>query len=223
MTAGFAFPKDTVAFLRELGQNNAKAWFDANRARYDAAYVEAGKDFVEAAAPLLETIAPGISAEPRINGSIFRINRDIRFSKDKTPYKDHLDFWFWHGERKTAVSGLFARVAPYGLVVGAGCHGFSREALPVYRAAIERSEAELRTAVDGLERAGYVVSGSPGTPEDDHVPVGPRLAKCRALFTVAEEPVAVAHDPKRLLVTLGRHWTAMAPLHAWLLRHVQAR
>ena len=55
----------------------------------------------------LRSIAPDIHAEPRVNGSIFRINRDIRFSKDKTPYKDHLDLWFWEGNRKGAVSGFF--------------------------------------------------------------------------------------------------------------------
>jgi uncharacterized protein (DUF2461 family) len=53
-------------------------------------------------------------------GSIFRINRDTRFSKDKRPYKDHLDFWFWEGDRKAASSGLFARVSPDGVIVGAG-------------------------------------------------------------------------------------------------------
>ena len=67
---------------------------------------------------------PGIATEARVNGSIFRINRDTRFSKDKTPYKDHLDFWFWEGQRKTALSGLFLRIAPAAVTVGAGAHGF---------------------------------------------------------------------------------------------------
>lgn len=219
MSAGFAFPADTVAFLRELGANNNKTWFEANRARYETAFVEAGKEFVVAAAPLLDEIAPGICAEPRVNGSVFRINRDLRFSKDKTPYKDHLDFWFWHGTRKGAVSGLFARVAPRGVFVGAGCHGFSRDALPVYRRALETEEQGLRTIVDRLEAAGYTVSDEAGATGE---PVRDRLGRCKALFTVAEEPVALAGDAERLLPRLAGHWRAMAPLHLWLVRHVQA-
>ena len=45
-------------------------------------------------------------------GSILRINRDTRFSRDPSPYKDHLDLWFWEGERRRAVSGFFARLTP---------------------------------------------------------------------------------------------------------------
>ena len=79
---------------------------------------------------------PGIATEARVNGSIFRINRDTRFSKDKTPYKDHLDFWFWEGQRKTALSGLFLRIAPAAVTVGAGAHGFDPTRLARYRAAV---------------------------------------------------------------------------------------
>lgn len=47
-----------------------------------------------------------------MNGSTFRTNRDTRFSKDKTPHEDHVDRWFWEGDRKSATSGLFLRIAP---------------------------------------------------------------------------------------------------------------
>lgn len=135
-TVRFAFPAETTAFLADLRADNTKAWFDANRDRYQVAYVEPAKAFVEMIAPALDDLVPGIAAEPRVNGSIFRINRDIRFSKDKTPYKDHLDFWFWEGQRKTAVSGLFLRVAPDTVIVGAGSHGFESRRLAAYRDAV---------------------------------------------------------------------------------------
>jgi uncharacterized protein (TIGR02453 family) len=106
--AGFAgFGKDTIRFLSGLSANNKAEWFNAHRADYEAHYIEPAKDFVVAVADPLAKLAPGIHAEPKVNGSIFRINRDIRFSKDKTPYKDHLDLWFWQGERKAAISGFF--------------------------------------------------------------------------------------------------------------------
>jgi uncharacterized protein (TIGR02453 family) len=105
----FRFPAATVEFLTDLRAHNDKAWFDANRSRYESGYVQPATAFVEPISPELQKLVPGIHAEPWIRGSIFRINRDIRFSSDKRPYKDHLDFWFWEGDRKSAVSGLFLR------------------------------------------------------------------------------------------------------------------
>src|SRR5918998_456518 len=114
------FPRATLDFLTDLRANNSREWFDANRARYERDLVAPAKAFVTAAAPLLDRLAPGISAEPRVLGSIFRINRDTRFSPDKRPYKAHLDLWFWHGRRSDAASGLFLRLTPDELSVGAG-------------------------------------------------------------------------------------------------------
>jgi uncharacterized protein (TIGR02453 family) len=104
-TTRFTFPPDTLGFLRDVRRHNERTWFEANRSRYEAGYIEPAKAFVAAVAPALEAIVPGIKAEPRVLGSIFRINRDTRFSKDKRPYKDHLDFWFWEGDRKATSSG----------------------------------------------------------------------------------------------------------------------
>ena len=101
-TRAFRFPQETVAFLTDLRAHNEKAWFEANRARYDSGFIEPAKAFVEAIGPELNDLVPRIHAEPSVGGSIFRINRDIRFSSDKRPYKDHLDFWFWEGDRHAA-------------------------------------------------------------------------------------------------------------------------
>jgi uncharacterized protein (TIGR02453 family) len=222
---GFAFPPDTLDFLAELRANNDKTWFDANRGRYQAAYVEAGKAFVEAAAPVLAKIVPGIRAEPRVLGSIFRINRDTRFSADKRPYKDHLDFWFWQGDRKSAVSGLFARITPDLVGVGAGAHHFDKPALTAYRAALADPDAaaELARAAEHAERAGYPIGGqnlarTPNVPLAD--PAAERFLRHTALVVALEEPRELALD-ERLLPALEGHWLAMAPIHRWLVEHVQ--
>lgn len=228
VAAPFAFPAATLAFLGELGRDNTKAWFDANRARYQSAYVDAAKAFVEAVAPALAVIVPGIHVEPRVLGSIFRINRDTRFSADKRPYKDHLDVWFWEGERKAAVSGLFARIAPTAVGVGAGTHGFDAAALARFRAAVcsDAGLAGLRDAVGGIERAGYDLDGQ----TDKRVPPGyaadepaSRFLRHRALFAHHDEPPELALDADALLPTLTRHWATLAPLHRWLVAHVQDR
>ena len=85
MTPRFAFPAGTLEFLADLGPHNSKFWFDANRQRYEAAYLDPAKAFVDAIGPRLRELVPGIATEARVNGSIFRVNRDTRFSKDKTP------------------------------------------------------------------------------------------------------------------------------------------
>jgi uncharacterized protein (TIGR02453 family) len=223
---GFAFPAATLDFLADLSRHNDKAWFDANRDRYQAAYVEPAKAFVEAIAPALETIVPGIRAEPKVLGSIFRINRDTRFSTDKCPYKEHLDFWFWEGDRRAAVSGLFLRVAPAGLVVGAGAHGFDKSQLARYRAAVTDAalRAELTDVVVALERGGHTVDGesysrTPPGYNGDHPAA--RLLRHGALHVHADLPAAVATGLD-LLTTLTSRWRTFAPLHRWLVRNVQA-
>jgi uncharacterized protein (TIGR02453 family) len=225
----FAFPADTLAFLDDLRRHNSKAWFEANRARYQAAYVDAGKAFVEAVAPVLAGIAPGMVAEPRVLGSIFRVNRDTRFSADKRPYKDHLDFWFWQGDRKAAVSGLFVRISPDVVGVGAGSHSFDKPALARFRAAVADDDAardELIDAIEGIEKAGYPVDGQTYR----RVPAGypaaadataARFLRHSALFVHHDEPADLAIDAARLLPTLGGHWSALAPLHRWLVTYVQ--
>ena len=223
-TTGFRFPADTIAFLADLARHNDKAWFDAHRARYQAAYVEPARALVESVAPDLREIVPGIRAEPRVLGSIFRINRDTRFSPDKRPYKDHLDFWFWEGERKTAVSGLFLRVSPDGVVVGAGAHGFDRDRLALYRGAVGDPNAgrELAAVVERIEAHGHEVGGETlsRTPRGQLADAAAeRFLRHRALFAHAELPAGVATRPD-LLSTLLRHWTTFAPVHRWLTDHL---
>jgi uncharacterized protein (DUF2461 family) len=84
------FPRAGLQFLEELGRRN-KPWFDANRKTYDEYAVGPTKAFVTAIGECLaDGMAPNIVAQPKANGSISPINNDLRFSPDKSPYKDHL-------------------------------------------------------------------------------------------------------------------------------------
>ena len=223
--ATFRFPAETPAFLTDLRAHNDKAWFDANRARYESAYVEPAKTFVEVIGPELKKLVPGIHAEPRVNGSIFRINRDVRFSSDKRPYKDHLDFWFWEGDRKAAVSGLFLRVWPDGVIVGAGAHGFDKHQLATYRDAVADATtgAELATIVGDLEAAGHEVGGETykrvprGYAAADGV--GERLLRNSALFVHVELPAKAATSARFIDTVLG-HWRPFIGIHRWLVTNV---
>jgi uncharacterized protein (TIGR02453 family) len=217
------FPPATRAFLGELRENNSREWFDAHRDRYESDVVAPAKAFVTGAAPLLQRLASGITAEPRVLGSIFRINRDTRFSPDKRPYKDHLDLWFWHGVRATAASGLFLRLTPDDVSIGAGAHDLQKERLTRYRDAVSdpAAGAALVAVVASLEAAGTGVAGrSMRRPPSgwSATPESAQLLLHRALFTATTLPASAAED---LGAELERWWGLMAPLHLWLVEHVQ--
>ena len=203
------FPSGTQDFLRELGADNTRSWFEAHRQDYERFYIDPARQFVLAAGKRLRAIAPGIRAEPRILGSIFRINRDTRFSPDKRPYKDHLDFWFWEGDRKAAVSGFFARVSPDFVGIGAGCHGFGQERMAAFRRALADpvTAGELGKVAVRLTAAGYHLTGE----------VSP---KTRFLYVHVDEPATEA-TTTTLIETCVRHWRQLAPLHRWLVDRVQ--
>src|SRR2546426_751908 len=80
-TAFTGFPREGTQFLAELRSNNNKAWFDAHRQAYDAGLMAPARALVsDLGAQLQARVSPTIHAEPKVNGSIMRINRDIRFS-----------------------------------------------------------------------------------------------------------------------------------------------
>jgi uncharacterized protein (TIGR02453 family) len=142
-TAFAGFPREGLEFLEGLAKDNTREYFDIHRDTYQSALLQPAKDFVVALGEELQArVAPGIRAEPRINGSILRINRDTRFSADKRPYKEHVDFWFWEGDAPSRERpGLFMRLRPATVTLGAGMHRFEPPALAAYRAAVADESA----------------------------------------------------------------------------------
>jgi uncharacterized protein (TIGR02453 family) len=216
------FRTETVRFLAGLRAHNEKAWFDAHRDDYQRAFLAPAQAFIEVVAPRLRKIEPEVNAEPRVNGSIMRINRDIRFSKDKSPYKDHLDMWFWTGDRKGwDSSGFWFRLTPDRLMLGAGMHGFEPEALARYRKAVmdpKRGPA-LEKIVASLRKDGYDV----GTESYKKVPAGvpadhPRAALLRhgGLHAGWEGKHPAALKKPAFVGFVADHFAAVAPIHRWL-------
>lgn len=158
------FPKGVQGFFKALKQNNSKAWMDANKSEYAALLMEPSKEFVAAMEAPLRKIAPGIRAEPRVNGSIMRMNRDTRFSKDKTPYKTAIHFIFWEGTGKAKDSPAFyMRFDDKNLGLAVGMMGFSPEELSRYRRAVldEKSGKELVKAIAAIIKDGITTLGEP--------------------------------------------------------------
>ena len=227
MSEPIGFGPKTKKFLRALGRNNDKAWFDSHRREYEAYYLAPAKAFVEAVGPKLEKLSPNIVWEPRVNGSIFRVNRDIRFSKDKTPYKDYIDMWFWEGQRKTAVSGYFVRITNNSVHLGAGSHGFSREALASYRKAVqdEASAKSLASVAKRLERTGYALGGKtykkPPRGFSGNA-AAEELVLHSALWAGVDRKSPPEMASAKFVTYCMKEWRKMAPLHRWLIDHVRA-
>ncbi len=151
------FFRELVDFLAALGKNNNKAWFDAHCDDYEALYLEPAKDFARAMVGALPAVGKDLRSDPRINGSIERINRDIRFSKDETPYKTALLFVFSGGSGPLKTNpGFFFRISPNGVGFGAGLFAFDPGQLIRYRAAVvdAKRSRSLRAAVDKVCKAG---------------------------------------------------------------------
>jgi uncharacterized protein (TIGR02453 family) len=216
------FGPGTFAFLRDLTEHNDRAWFTANRSRYEAYYLAPALSFVSAIGPRLTAELPGdVRFEPRVNGSLFRINRDLRFSKDKAPYKDHIDMWFWTGDKKGwDTPGYFMRLQADRWAIGAGIHHFSKENLQTYRDAVvdDSTGAELESAVSqvaGRYEVGLAVRKS--------VPRGYDAGHPRAAFLLHEGLVAVLEGPlpeqaasPRFVDSCVEHFKAVSPLNQWL-------
>jgi uncharacterized protein (TIGR02453 family) len=116
------FQKDFFAFLRDLAAHNDREWFEANKQRYKDKVVAPVCTFIEAIAPRLRKISPHFVADPRPhNGSMFRIYRDKRFGKDKSPYKTNTGVQFRHAAGKDAhAPGFYLHLEPKNIFYGGG-------------------------------------------------------------------------------------------------------
>jgi len=122
MTKFIAFEPSLFQFLRDLAKNNNREWFQKNKARYQSQVVSPVTAFIEAMMPRLDKITNAINVDSRPNGgSMFRIYRDARFSKDKRPYKENVGCHFRHRAGKDAhAPGYYIHLEPGNVFFGGG-------------------------------------------------------------------------------------------------------
>jgi uncharacterized protein (TIGR02453 family) len=134
MRTEISYPQSTIKFLTALSKNNNKDWFNKNRERFDFEFLQPAIQFVIELGERLVELSPNIIAIPKIDKSIFRLHRDVRFSKDKSPYKTNLGLYFWEGKgKKMECSGLYFHIEPKLFFLGAGMYMFSKDQLNKYR------------------------------------------------------------------------------------------
>ena len=110
--------KSVLPFLRDLSKNNNRDWFNANKEEYLRAKVEFDL-LVEAMIAELQVFDPNVAGATAKN-CVFRIYRDTRFSKDKTPYKNHMGAYMIGGGRKSALPGYYVHIEPGGSFIAGG-------------------------------------------------------------------------------------------------------
>ena len=116
------FTLATFTFLKDLASNNNREWFQENKQRYERQVKEPALRFITDFAPHLKKISPHFRADPRaVGGSLFRIYRDVRFSKDKSPYKTMAAAQFRHEEGKDVhAPGFYIHLEPGNVFAGCG-------------------------------------------------------------------------------------------------------
>jgi uncharacterized protein (TIGR02453 family) len=221
------FPEEGLRFLEELKQNNNREWFQANKGLYREYVLGPAQDFVLALGEGLQSISEGIAYGNQASGqgSILRIYRDLRFTKDKRPYNTNMRLFFWEGSRKKMENpGYFLRIEPDGGSVYAGMYRFPKPFLEAYREAVvdEALGKELEEALAALRGAGdYEIGGE----RYKRVPRGYDAAHERVELLLYKGLHAEApHVEREVLITPElvdvclAHCRNMAPLHRWLVQ-----
>jgi len=147
------FNKQFFGFLKELKQNNAREWFQANKERYRSVVQEPLLGFISDFSDPLYDISHEFVADPRPSGgSMFRIYRDVRFAKDKSPYKTHAAAQFRHRAGRDAhAPGFYLHLEPGNVFVGAGSWHPGGEAIGHIRTAIAENSKKWQKILDDPE------------------------------------------------------------------------
>lgn len=137
------FPEETVRFFLDLRFHNETSWFHAHREAYETYVRKPFSAFIEAMTPTVMRIADDMETRP--NKCLARINRDIRFTRDKSPYRDHMWLLFRRAgeEREHAVMYWF-ELSPEVVEWGVGFWGYNRPAMDALRERMVKKPAEVR-------------------------------------------------------------------------------
>lgn len=216
--------KDLFAFLRELKQNNNKEWFDANRKRYN----ELRKSYLEFVSLMILEISNMEESVKSLDPKdcIFRINRDIRFSADKSPYKTNMGAYITPGGKKAMRPGYYLHIEP-GSCFAAG--GFfmppSAELKTIRTEIIENTEQYLEI----IENPAFVKMF--GQPEGERLKTAPKgfpkddknidLIKLKS-YTVSHKMDEKTLTSPSALHSLMEVYKTLQPLNSFLSRALQA-
>ena len=215
MKSSFAgFSPDAIAFLRALKRNNRREWFQPRKEKYETLIKEPMLELIGCLNEEFARFAPEYITPP--HKAIYRIYRDTRFSKDKTPYKTHISAIF---PRHTAVKRegavFYFHFTEKEVLVFGGVYSPEREELLAYRTLLEQHHEEFRNIVSDkkVKRLLGGLQGEKLTRTPKGFPVGhpaEELLRHRQWFLETTFNIEVLTS-KRLVGELARHFEPMAP------------
>jgi uncharacterized protein (TIGR02453 family) len=213
------FTNDFNAFFKDLAKNNNKEWFDANRKRYVSTVKEPFEAFVSAAIDQIHKHDRSVLITAK--DAIFRINKDIRFSKDKTPYKTSTSAIISATGRKDhTVPGIYFELGPESVKFFGGAYMPEKEQLHRIRTAILNDGKGFRKVITAKPFVSHfgTVQGEANKilPAEFKQAVAkePLIAK-KQFYVGADLPAKLVAAPD-LLDRLMDHYTAMRPFNNWL-------
>ncbi|MDH6236764.1 DUF2461 domain-containing protein [Cryobacterium sp. CG_9.6] len=213
------FTDESMQFLVDLEHNNERPWFLEHKPTFDATLKAPLLNIIDRVNDGLEAFAPDYLRPPE--KAMFRIYRDVRFAKDKTPYKTHVGaFWPRQGQEKTGGGGFYLQISSTGILIAGGAYQPRAPQLASIRDYVLKHHVELATIIETLENNGlaHPMDGNPlirpprGYPAD-HPAI--ELLKKRSWAASAELPAAAALQPNFADLVVER-FRAMLPLVAFL-------
>ena len=217
------FPDGLVGFLEGLKAHNDKVWFEAHRTDYDAFYLRPGRAFAADLAGRLTQVG-ALGDGILVEGSPFRIFRDTRFGKDKSPYKTHFGVSFGpQGQARHEGAGFYFHMEPPRIGLGAGMHAFSKPVLEAYRTALGDPQiaGSARSLISGAEAQGASFWGKTykKTPPGYTVAPGDEdLLLYSGFFAWLDLDIPPALHSADFLDFCLERYVALAPVPQWVAR-----
>ncbi len=215
--------KETLQFLDDLKANNNRDWFLDNKKRYEALkndYKQLVSDFLDAMKPLdpaLEML--------EVKNCSFRINRDIRFSKDKTPYKTHLGIWLSSGAKGMNRSGYYIHIQNGGSFIAGGLYcpeandlKKMRKEIAFFHDDLEEilEEKKFKKEFENFDRTdGNVLKNPPRGYEKEHPAI--ELLKLKS-FECSQKFDIAAATKKDFVTTMSQKLISLKPLNNFINR-----
>lgn len=218
------FTQDFIDFFKDLEENNNKEWFQSQKKRYESQVKQAFETFIDALIDRIQEFDPDLSISPK--DCILRINRDIRFSKDKTPYNLHRTAFVSQGGRKDkSIPGLFLRLSPEHIGIMGGCYGPSKEQLQGIRQALIKDASAFKSLIAApafVEKFGEIKGEQmKRVPKDlrEAVEQEPLLLNKQFYFSTLISADLIPSD--NLMHEIMSYWHAARPVNAYLQHCIQ--
>ncbi len=210
------FPKESVGFLKKLKKNNNREWFHSHKDEYEESIKFPMQCFIASMQPYFADFAPQFDVSPK--RSMFRIYRDTRFSKDKTPYKTHMAAHFvLRGKPKGFEgSGYYLHIAPGEVFIGGGIYMPDNDQLKKIRRAIAENSKEFLSIVNkpSFKKVFPAINGAKlSRPPQGFPPDHPMVEwlKMKQFFTGLDLPEDICYK-KDFSKVIAKHCKELAPL-----------